>query len=222
MSTGAVKRAGWFPVGGSLLLALVLWGWAFRFGDWGALQADMSEGRFGLRLVLAWGGLALLGWLLMGPDRGRLFFFERRHPWLGVLSAILLYGLVGLGRTALEALLPDPALWEGVALVLEPGGKGKTHSPLSLLLLLVAIAPAEEIYWRGYLQRALVRGIGPVSGLFLGAGCYALAALWLGLPAALAAYLVGLVWGWIFLMERSLVPVMLSHGLWSLLILLTL
>ncbi len=48
---------------------------------------------------------------------------------------------------------------------------------------------------------------------------HALAHIWtLNLSLMLAAFTGGLVWGWIFLVERSLVPVILSHSLWSALI----
>lgn len=208
--------------GGSWVLAVSLWGWAFGFGEVAALQngsASGGGGALGLRLALAWGFLALLGLLLMGSERGRLFLFERRHPWLGVFSALLLLGLAWLGRTAGKALFGDP--WGNLGPLLSSlfhTGTGSLGSWGTLPLLAVA----EEVYWRGFLQRVLVRQIGPVSGLFLGAGFYALAALWLGLPMALAAYIVGLVWGWIFLIERSLIPVMISHALWSVLVFLAL
>ena len=205
--------------GGSLLLALLLWGWVFRFGN---DPAGEEAGAFWLRLILVWGLLALVSLLLMGSDRGRLFAFERRHLGLGIFSALLLYGLARLGWSALQVLfpdVPDPLTW---ALPPTSHDDGTGARPLwPVLPLLLGVAPAEEIYWRGFLQRVLVRQIGPMSGLFLGAGFYALAALWLGLPAALAAFVVGLVWGWIFLMERSLVPVMISHALWSVLVWIT-
>lgn len=205
--------------GGSLLLALFLWGWVFRFGKDPAVG---GEGGVWLRLVPAWGLLALLSVLFMGPDRGRLFAFERRHLGLGVFSALLLYGLLQLGWIAWRALFPevtDPL--SAVALSPpspEDGADGGAWRSAFLVLLGVGVAPAEEIYWRGFLQRVLVRQVGPMSGLFLGAGFYALAALWLGVPTALAAFVMGLVWGWIFLVERSLVPGMISHALWSLLV----
>lgn len=218
-STSFNKIRALAAAGGSLLLALLLWGWVFRFGSTPAVG---DGGGLWLRLVPAWGLLALLSVLLMGPDRGRLFAFERRHLWLGVFSALLLYGLVRLGWAALRALFPDVAdPLSALSLSLSPpshedGADAGSWWPAFLLLL--GVAPAEEVYWRGFLQRVLVRQIGPMSGLFLGAGFYALAALWLGVPTALAAFVVGLVWGWIFLVERSLVPAMISHALWSLLV----
>ena len=183
-------------------MAVVLWGWAF----------GLSEGNFWVKIALSAILLALISIWAMGGERARLFSFRRHHLWLGIGSAVLLYLVFWLGKAILTALLPFAS-----AEIADMYAKRSDLSPLTIALLLLAVTgPAEEIYWRGLLQRVLVRRIGPMVGLFLASLIYALVHIWtLNLSLMLGAFTAGLVWGWLFLVERSLVPVIVSHSLWS-------
>ncbi|MBD3309268.1 CPBP family intramembrane metalloprotease, partial [candidate division KSB3 bacterium] len=84
------------------------------------------------------------------------------------------------------------------------------------LLLLVVTSPAEEIFWRGVVQRSLMRKLPPFQGFFLAALCYAGVHLCtLNLPLVLAAFMAGVFWGGLYIAQKSLVPVIISHALWS-------
>ncbi len=189
----------------SLPLAVGLWGWTF----------GLSAGNFWGKIAVSAAVLALISLWAMGERRGQLFRVRRGHLALGLGSAVVLYGLFWVGKALLTALLPFAG-----AEIAQVYAKRSELSPAAIaLLLLFVTGPAEEIYWRGLVQRALMRRIGPMVGLFLAASLYALVHIWAGnVTLMLAAFVAGLVWGWIFLVERSLVPVIVSHALWSVLI----
>jgi len=187
---------------GSLALAFALW-----YGVFG-----WTEGVFWVKIALAAAILAAISLAAMGSSRVQLEGIKARDIKLGLTSAVLLYAIFWLGKLILTAIFP------------ESGGEiGRVYAPreeMSLwvigALLLLVTGPSEEIYWRGYLQRVLMQRIGPASGWLLATLAYALVHIWtLNVPLMLAAFTAGLVWGWIYLMERRLLPVIISHAVWS-------
>jgi membrane protease YdiL (CAAX protease family) len=86
---------------------------------------------------------------------------------------------------------------------------------ISLLMLLV-IGPGEELFWRGFLQRALSKRHGRVTGYLLAAGLYTFVHVPSGNPMLiLSAFLCGLFWGWTYMREGSLVLNIVSHVAWD-------
>ena len=86
-------------------------------------------------------------------------------------------------------------------------------------LLFFVMGPAEEIYWHGFVQRVLGERFGSAAGLFLTAAVYSLVhAVALNLMLLAAAAVCGLFWGWLYQREQSLIPVILSHSIWDVLI----
>jgi membrane protease YdiL (CAAX protease family) len=172
----------------------------------------LSEGNFWLKISLSAAILGAISLWAMGAVRGQLLMVQRRHLGLGVASAVFLYAIFWLGKFVLTALYP--AAPTEIASVY---ARREAMPPwLIAPLLILVTGPAEEIYWRGLLQRVLVQRIGPMTGLLLATACYALVHIWtLNTALVLAAFTAGLVWGWVYLVERSLVPVIISHALWS-------
>lgn len=88
-------------------------------------------------------------------------------------------------------------------------------------LLLAPIVLGEELVWRGAVQGALSRRLGPAAGVPLAALGYALAHVPLGSPVLpLVAGGCGLVWGALRAATGSLVPPLVAHLAWDLLVLL--
>jgi membrane protease YdiL (CAAX protease family) len=86
---------------------------------------------------------------------------------------------------------------------------------------LVPVVAGEELVWRGLVQTALVRRFGAWRGVLLGALVYGLALLPLGLPLlAVVAFFCGLAWGALCALTGSLVPTLVAHLLWDVLVLL--
>ena len=181
------------------------------FALWYAIFA-LHEGNFWLKIALSALLLAVISLWAMGAVREQLLTIQKRHLGLGIASAVFLYAIFWLGKFILTSLYPGaPTEIESVY------ARREALLPwLIAPLLLLVTGPAEEIYWRGLLQRVLVQRIGPMSGLLLATACYALVHVWtLNTALVLAAFTAGLIWGWLYLVERSLVPVIISHAIWS-------
>lgn len=93
--------------------------------------------------------------------------------------------------------------------------------PVFATLALLPVILGEELVWRGVVQTALVRRLGPWRGVPLAALAYALAHAPLGSPVLVAVALsCGLAWGALRAASASLVPTLLAHLMWDVLVLL--
>jgi len=132
----------------------------------------------------------------------------------GVISGLLLYALFYIGFQAVKS---TPFLTQGVSSVYDLRQSMTTHT--IALLLAFPIAPGEETYWRGLVQRRLSEKIGAKSGLILATVAYALVHLPTLNPTLIITALIdGLVWGTLYQLTDSLVPGIVSHVLWDILI----
>ncbi|MBO8128282.1 MAG: CPBP family intramembrane metalloprotease [Peptococcaceae bacterium] len=135
-----------------------------------------------------------------------------RAVLLGVLSVAVLYAIFWLGDT-LSAMLFSFAPPQ-VSSIYDLRSQNQVW--LIALILLFVTSPAEEIYWRGFLQRWLDQKLGPVPGWILGAAIYGgVHAISGNFMLVMAALVAGLFWGYIFMRERSIVPLIISHALWT-------
>jgi hypothetical protein len=86
-------------------------------------------------------------------------------------------------------------------------------------LLLFLIAPAEEIFWRGFIQERLIQKIGIKRGTIIGIVLYSMVHIWALNPMLLLAALVlGIHWSLMYAKYRNLVPGIISHAVWDVLI----
>ena len=85
------------------------------------------------------------------------------------------------------------------------------------LLLLFIIGPAEEIFWRGYIQRTLSQRFSPTRAFLITTGIYTLVHLpSLNLMLIMAAMVCGLAWGGLYRLFPGRLPaIILSHALWD-------
>lgn len=91
-------------------------------------------------------------------------------------------------------------------------------SPLLLsLLMLCVIGPAEEVFWRGYVQRSLTARLSPTWAFVLTTAIYALVHLPSGnFMLIMAALTCGIIWGGLYrLFPQWLPAIILSHALWD-------
>lgn len=190
-------------------VAAVLWLVLF------ATPVGVTPALFWPLMALSTGGLAMAG-MEASPDRMR--GVARFRPWhvpAGIASAVALYAFCFAAFAVGRLLLP---FLEGQVVrvyVLREG----VHPLLVGALLLFWIGPAEEIFWRGFVQRRMAERFGALRGLLLASAVYAGVHVWTGNLALLAtAFLCGIFWGAMFLRFRSLWPGMVSHGVWDVLI----
>ena len=97
----------------------------------------------------------------------------------------------------------------------------RTTAPgmVAVLVIVLGTSPSEEVLWRGAVFARLTRRYGP--GWRPVAATTVLYALFVGLSGSLVLPLAALVCGTVWARQRqvtgSLVPGMVSHALWSLL-----
>ncbi len=142
------------------------------------------------------------------------FSVDAWSPVLGVLSGIALYGFFYVG---FQLTRSSPLFQVGVSNVYEL----RSSMPNFIIgsLLVFPIAPAEEFYWRGLIQRRIGERLGSETGLLLATSTYALVHLpTLNLPLILTALIGGIVWGYMYSRLKRLGPVILSHVIFDLLI----
>ena len=86
-------------------------------------------------------------------------------------------------------------------------------------LLLCLIGPAEEIFWRGFLQRRFSEKMGANVAMVVTLICYTLIHIWsFNFMLIMAAFTAGLVWGLLYrLIPNQLFALVVSHAIWDLL-----
>jgi membrane protease YdiL (CAAX protease family) len=193
-----------------LLVAIAALFWFVMFAPW-------TKGSFNFWLVMlsATFVLGTTALVLGRNERRELYRFELRHALIGVVSVLLLYAIFWAGRHVAEAILPFASQQiEGIY-------STKSQAPhwLIAVLLLCWIGPAEEIFWRGFVQHRLMQRYGSLGGLLFATLLYVLVHIWSGNLMLIAASAVaGAFWGLMFLRFRNVWPGLISHAIWDALI----
>lgn len=97
-------------------------------------------------------------------------------------------------------------------------GLKESTNPLFLtLLLLLVTGPAEEIFWRGYVQRTISHRWNTNAGFAITTAVYALVhAASCNFMLIMAALVAGIVWGGLYrLFPRRLPVLIVSHAVWD-------
>ncbi len=156
------------------------------------------------------------------PDRQELAKVEK--PFLqilgGIVIAFALWGIFWVGDK-LSALMFDFARPEVDAVYAMKTGL----PPHTIAILLIGlIGPAEELFWRGYVQRTMARLLpgkrAADLAFILTAAVYALVHIWsFNFMLIMAALVAGGVWGLIYrLCPKALPALVISHALWDALV----
>ncbi len=150
-------------------------------------------------------------------NRGKVIIskISLRHIVVGVGSAILLYGFFWVGNILSSSLFSFQEAQIADIYI------NRTKAPLELiaLLLVFPIAVGEEIYWRGLVQNKLASQWGKFPGFLMATAAYGLVHIvTLNFMLVLAAMVAGLFWGWLYYREESVVPTIISHILWDLMV----
>ena len=145
-------------------------------------------------------------------------FPVRRADWRlrsvisGIFAAAALYSIFWLGNSFSQILFsfakPQVSSIYGI--------RTQGETLLIGLILFFITSPGEEIFWRGFVQRRLVRRFGRKRGWLLASSVYAAVHIASGnFMLTMAALTAGLFWGWLYLQERNLVPCIVSHSVWT-------
>ena len=210
----------------ALLAAALLW--FVMFSPWTAGNVNfwgvMSSAAALLLLLSLWYGRDL--WKERWRQMPKSPAYILQQIVLGVGIAAVLWGVFWIGDKVSQWLFPSFARMEVDAVY---GLKKSANQQLIGWLLLLLIGPAEEIFWRGYVQATfcelfkanrpqwLQRLPAQWAAMLVATAIYAL----IHIPAAnfmlvMAALVCGVVWGGLYAFRRDWLPaVILSHALWD-------
>ncbi len=140
------------------------------------------------------------------------FEFRPSHIWIGLVAAAALYGVFFLGDR-ISSLLFDFAKPQIAGIY---GTKSQATGWVIGALLLLWIGPAEEIFWRGFVQRRMSLKLGEWTGLVVATLIYTLIHIWsFNFMLIMAALICGLFWALMYKYFRSVWPGIISHAVWD-------
>ena len=184
--------------------------WFVLFSPW-----TKSLINFWIGMTLFSGSLALTSIALTRDKTAEIFEFKQSYIWIGIISAAILYLIFFIGDMAVKSVF-DFAKVE-IENIYSTKSQASTIK-IGLLLFLV-IAPAEEIFWRGFVQRKYSEKFGKWRGLLLAVILYSLVHIWsFNLMLIAAAMVAGIFWSLLYLRYNSIVPGIISHAVWDLFI----
>jgi len=185
----------------TLLMAAILW----------FLLFVIKPMNFWLEMGISISILALAAILI---NKGNFDFgkLKLRHVITGILSAILLYLIFYIGNIVSGFVLPFK---EEQILSVYQNAKGVSPVVIGLLLLFL-IGPGEEIYWRGFIQKVFIQRFGERKGCIIAILLYTSVHILTGnFMLVIAAFVCGTFWGLMYMKEKSLYPILISHALWD-------
>ena len=192
------------PLIGTVLLASVLWFVTFY----------LTWSTFWIKISFSAAILALLS-LQLQPNPKEHLKFNTAAVIIGFSSAAILYLIFWTGKTVSAALLPFAGQQIGG---IYDKGAGTPMWVIALLLFFIT-GPAEEVYWRGYLQKNLMVRFGRWQGWLLATVIYAAVHIWsFNFMLIGAAFVAGAFWGAMYWRLKNLAPVIISHSIWSMVI----
>ena len=188
----------------SLFVASILW--FVMFSPWTAPCVNFWWAMTG-------SGVVLTTLALTAPEWRRPAVRLPQDLLLGVLIAAALWGAFWVGDKLSQWLFdfarPQVDLIYGMK-------DGESAWRLGLLLLFI-IGPAEELFWRGYVQRTLSERWSPNAAFVVTTLVYALVHLpSMNFMLIMAALVCGIAWGGLYrLFPERLAAIVLSHALWD-------
>ena len=188
-------------VTGTVVLATMLWFITFY----------LAWSNFWIKISFSAALLAAVS-LVLQPDNRPGLKFNGRALILGLGSAVLLYAIFWAAKKMAPPLLPFADRQIGS---IYQKGTGIPRWQIALLLFFVT-GPAEELYWRGYLQKNLMERFGRWQGWLMATAVYAGVHIWsFNFMLIGAAAVAGAFWGALYWRLNNLAPVILSHSIWS-------
>ena len=184
--------------------------WFVLFSPW-----TKSLINFWIGMTLFSASLALTSLVLARDKTAEIFEFKRSYIGIGIISAAILYLIFFIGDMAVRSLFD----FAKVEIENIYSTKSQASTIKIGLLLLFVIAPAEEIFWRGFVQRRYSERWGKWRGLLLAVTLYSLVHIWsFNLMLIAAAMVAGIFWSLLYLKYNSIVPGIISHAVWDLFI----
>ncbi|MBN1463338.1 MAG: CPBP family intramembrane metalloprotease [Paludibacteraceae bacterium] len=191
----------------SIVIAAVLW--FVMFSPWTAPMLNFWK----VMSVSATLLIALSVWF--GKDFNKQFQIASKDIALGLASAVVLWFVFYLGDYFSSLLFDFAKPQVGSIYQMKEG-----ENPLFLgLLLAFLVGPAEEIFWRGYVQRTMSTKYGDWTALIVTTLVYALVHIWsFNFMLIMAALVCGAFWGLLYKYTKNMVTLIISHAVWDVLV----
>ncbi len=184
--------------------------WFFLFSP-----ATAGLMNFWAGMSVAAGSLALTAILAQRRNPVNHQRFKPSDMAIGIISAVILYGLFWAGHAISTRLLP----FAHDQVVHIYATKDQLSPVLIALLLAFWIGPAEEIFWRGFVQQRLAGIFGANKGYMIATVLYAGVHVYaMNFMLFMAALICGAFWGYLYRRSGSLWSVIISHALWDVII----
>jgi len=137
---------------------------------------------------------------------------DKKAIAVGLVSAAVLYLIFVGAKAVITVVLPFAP--EQIGEIYRKG-QGTPLWAMAALSFLVT-GPAEELFWRGYLQRQLMDHFGQWQGWLMGTALYTGVHFWsFNLTLVGSAMVAGAFWGAMYWRYNSLAPVIVCHSMWS-------
>ena len=169
---------------------------------------------FWIMMVISTSLLSVIS-ILTFKDQLRQSNFNFKEISIGIISAVILYIVFYTGRQMLDLLHFIPDHQQGISNVYaRPGAVPKW---LIATFLFFPIGFGEEIFWRGLLQRLMAKKHGQLKAFLLTTFFYtAVHFPTLNPVLILAAFLVGIFWGLMFIWrDNNIAAPLISHMVWD-------
>ncbi len=187
-----------------ILIAIIFW--FVMFSPWTKEYVN-----FWLTMTAAGIKLTLMS-AFLGKDFKKQFSLSLKDVLIGLGSAVVLYVVFFLGDFFSKLLFDFAKDQVGQIYMMKEG-----ENPLLLsLLLILLIGPAEEIFWRGYVQRMLEPKFGSWVALIVTTLIYTLVHIWsFNFMLIMSAMVCGAFWGLLYKYNKNLVTLIVSHAVWD-------
>lgn len=132
---------------------------------------------------------------------------------LGVALGAMLWGIFWVGDKVAVWMFPFA---DGEIGSIYSMRDGMNYLTIGVLLLFV-VGPAEEIFWRGFVQERFSQKWSPTLGFILTTAIYALCHIWaMNFMLIVAAAVAGGVWGLLYrLRPERIWTLVISHAVWD-------
>lgn len=186
--------------------------WFYMFSPWTGGLTNFWMNMSASALILSSMAIPWSGLRLHGLDARKLFL----QFLLGVGIAFALWGIFWVGDKLSQLMFSFARPQVDSVYSMKDG----SSAALIAVLLLVLIGPAEEFFWRGYVQKSISGRLGADAALVVTTLVYALVHVWsFNFMLVMAAFVAGAVWGLIYRLRPSLLPALIvSHALWDALV----
>ena len=184
----------------AISIATLLWFFSF----------SVNYGLFWVKIFFS--ALCLAGIAAWFGSRKRLPHFDASALVLGAASAMVLYAIFWVGGRTSSMILPfaSQQVSNIYTKVLGP------PTWMLVLLLFFVTGPCEEVFWRGYVQDKLMNRLGSWKGWAAATALYAgFHLVTFNFMLIAAAGVAGGFWGFMYMRNRRLAPLIVSHSLWS-------